>query len=106
MEFNPKIPNLKFLFFRLDFFVGEKCFIRDLDEPMESGQNPKSQHRPQMMRKNQNYHIFLIVPSVKFYVEFIDIELAPFMFEKSIPDFYGLFLVKLCKIKQKLILKY
>lgn len=77
----------------LDFFVGEKCFIRDLDEPMESGQNPKSQHRPQMMRKNQNYHIFLIVPSVKFYVEFINIEIAPFMFEKSIPDFYGLFLL-------------
>lgn len=33
------------------------------------------------------------IPSVKFYVEFIDIELAPFMFEKSIPDFYGLFLL-------------
>lgn len=32
------------------------------------------------------------IPSVKFYVEFINIELAPFMFEKSIPDFYGLFL--------------
>lgn len=92
MEFNPKIPNLKFLFFRLDFFVGEKCFIRDLDEPMESGQKTQISAQTKMMRKNQNYHIFL-VPNVKFYVEFIDIELAPFMFEKSIPDFYGLFLV-------------
>lgn len=42
--------------------------------------------------KPKLYHIFL-VPNVKFYVEFINIELAPFMFEKSIPDFYGLFLV-------------
>lgn len=56
---------------------------------MES-HNPISQHSGDDGGKNENYQIFL-VPSVKFYIELINVVLAPFMFEKSIPDFYGLF---------------